>query len=302
MTNLRGFFDIFGEYPPEAVEFLLDAERKIDANPEAAALMAKHLERYESTDSLKMDELNADMNRAAGLTGLTWYAAIFILYAKMSFHMRKLYEKKGISDDIWYNSVRDLSFKNRECHDINGEWGLHTDWFQGFLNLRLFALGRLHFIAEPFRVWEEPVTRQGITLIPHKTIAIAIHIPSDGKLLYDDVIASLKKAYDFYPEHRVDGKLVFQCGSWILYPRMLEFMTPGSNLSRFIECFDMLGSDESDEFRDCWRLFGRDYSEGSKALPRGTTLQRQYAEWLDKGNHPGYGRGIIVFDGEKILK
>lgn len=301
MKHLCEFFADF-DYPTEAKDFFLDAGKKLDACPDAAALLERQISIYESTDSFELSELNADVKSAARLSGISERALLFILYAKMTFHMHDLYRKKGIAEDIWHDSVRDLGFKNRECHDVKGEWGLFTDWFQGFLKLRLFALGRLQYQADPFNLTGEPITRQGILIEPGKTTALSIHIPSDGRLLPGDVLDSLKKAYEFHSALRVDGKLVFQCSSWLLYPKMLEFMTPGSNLSKFIECFEIMSSGTDPEFRNCWRLFGRDYSEGSKALPRDTTLRRQYAEWLDAGNLPGYGSGMIIFDGERILK
>ena len=301
MKHLSEFFDIFS-YPSEAVCFFTNAEHNLNSIPEVSSLLEKHIALYESSDSFDLAELNADIKKASELSGISEYAILFIIYAEMSFHMREIYDHKGIDRKIWYDSVRDLSFKNRECKNVKGEWGLFTDWFQGFLKLRLFALGRLQYQADPFNASDEPLTRHGILIEPGKTTALSIHIPSDGRLLPEDVLASLKTAYDFHKALHIDGKIVFQCSSWLLYPKMLDFMTPGSNLSKFIGCFELLSSDTDPEFRNCWRLFDRDYSEGSKALPRDTTLRRQYAEWLDAGNLPGWGRGIIVFDGEHILK
>lgn len=301
MNRINEFFRIF-DYPSEAEEFFKEAEKRLNSVPDAVSLLEKHLSRYEQTDLFDSDELISDVKKAAALAGLSAHAVSFILYAEMTFHMREIYRKKGIDDQIWRASVRDLSFKNRECMEHKGEWGLFTDWFQRFLLLQLFALGRLQYQAEPFSASRETLTRQDILIEPGKTTAISIHIPSDGRLLHEDVVASLKKAYSFYEDLRIDGKLVFQCSSWLLYPKMLDFISAGSNLAKFIGCFEILGSGADPEFRDCWRLYNRDYSEGSKALPRDTSLRRQYAEWLDEGNLPGWGCGIIVFDGEKILR
>lgn len=301
MNRLPEFFKLF-DYPVDAVSFFISAEEKLNSIPEAAELLKKHLCRYDETDSFDLAELNSAVKKAAVLTGLSEHAVLFIIYAEMTFHMRDIYRKNGIDEKIWHDSVRDLSFKNRECMEVKGEWGLFTDWFQGFLKLRLFALGRLQYQADPFNASKEPLTRYGILIEPERTTALSIHIPSDGRLLPEDVMASLKTAYNFHEKLRINGKLVFQCSSWLLYPKMLEFIKPESNLAKFIGCFEMISSGTDPEFRNCWRLYNRDYSEGPKALPRDTTLRRQYAEWLDAGNLPGWGRGIIIFDGEKILR
>ena len=150
MKPLCEFFADF-DYPIEAIDFFLDAEKKLNACPDAAALLERQLSIYESTDSFELSELNADVKSAARLSGISERTLLFILYAKMTFHMHDLYRKKGIAEDIWHDSVRDLGFKNRECHDVKGEWGLFTDWFQGFLKLRLFALGRLQLSGRPIQ-------------------------------------------------------------------------------------------------------------------------------------------------------
>ena len=301
MKRLNEFFSLF-EYPSEAVDFFIRAENKLSENAKANELLSALVSSYETSDSFDIDTLNADIKKASNISGISDKALLFIVYANMTFHMRELYKKSSIDDRIWRDSVCDLGFKNRECHDVYGEWGLFTDWFQYFLKLRLFALGRLQYQADPYNITDEPIVRYGSELIPHKTTAISIHIPSDGKLLLPDVIDSLKRAYDFYKDLRVDGKLLFQCSSWLLYPKMLEFIDDDSNLAKFMGCFEILGSGTDPNFGNCWRIFGRDYSEGSKALVRNTKLQKQYAEWLDKGNLPGFGKGIIIFDGEKILR
>ncbi len=303
MKHINEFFKLFGaDYTPEAISSITHASELLSSTPEAESLISRQINEYEATGTFDLSKLNSDISETSKLCGLTDRILLFIAYAEMSFKMRELYREKGISNDIWHTSVRDLSFKNRETFEVYGEWGLFTDWFEGFLKLRLFALGRLEYEIQPFSKSDETLERFGLTLIPRKTPAVSIHIPSDGRLLPEDVIASLKKAYSFFGEYIVDEKLLFQCSSWLLYPKMLDFMTPGSNLSRFIECFEILNFNTTPEFNDCWRLFGRDYSEGSSVLPRDTTLRKQYAEWLDKGNLPGYGKGIIIFDGEKILK
>ena len=301
MNRSHEFFSIF-DYPSEAADFFISAEEKLNSIPEAASFLEKHLACYETSDSFDSVELKSDVKKAAALTGLSDRAVVFLLYAEMTFHMHDIYRKKGIDDGVWLNSVRDLSFKNRECMEAKGEWGLFTDWFQRFLKLDLFALGRLQYQAEPFSVSDKPLNRHGVLIEPGRTTALSIHIPSDGRLLAEDVLASLKAAYGFYKDFRIDGKLIFQCSSWLLYPKLLDFIAAGSNLAKFIGCFEILGSGTDPEFCDCWRLYNRDYSEGSKALPRDTTLRRQYAEWLDNGNLPGWGRGLIVFDGEKMLR
>ena len=299
---MKEFFDTF-DYPEEAVGFFLDAERRINDNSETEKLLDESTRRFETTDDIDMEKLGAAIDRTAELTGVPRRSAAFVFFTAMTGHLRDMYRKSALSDELWHDAVRDFGFKNRECHETYGEWGLFADWWhRDFLMMRIFALGRLQYQPAKYGMTDETIERHGLKLIPGETDALSIHIPSDGRLREEDVIGSLKKAYDFFPDKRVDGKLLFQCSSWIIYPKMLDFMTPGSNLSRFIGCFEILGEKQEPDFPDCWRLYGRDYSEGPSVLRRDTTLRRQYAEWLDKGGVPGRGRGIIIFDGEKILR
>ena len=47
-----------------------------------------------------------------------------------------------------------------------------------------------------------------------------------------------------------------------------------------------------------WRIFGHDWKAKPKALPRGTTLQKAYAEWLLKGTQMKKGTGVFFYTGD----
>ena len=83
MKHLSEFFDIFS-YPSEAVGFFTNIEHKPDSLPEVSSLLEKHIALYESSDSFDLAALNADIKKAAELSGLSEYAILFIVYAEMS--------------------------------------------------------------------------------------------------------------------------------------------------------------------------------------------------------------------------
>ena len=95
--------------------------------------------------------------------------------------------------------------------------------------------------------------------------------------------------------------MVVECGSWLLYPKHYEFLPKGSNILRFMDNFDIVHSWEDPGFGDCWRVFNKNWDGDATALPRSSSLQRAYAEWLENGNNAGEGHGILVYDGEKII-
>ena len=46
------------------------------------------------------------------------------------------------------------------------------------------------------------------------------------------------------------------CGSWLLYPPYRDILSPASNVVSFAGDWDILSSQESEEFHDAWRVFG----------------------------------------------
>ena len=98
-----------------------------------------------------------------------------------------------------------------------------------------------------------------------------------------------------------DGKVLFGCGSWLLYPRMKEFLPSHMNILKFQSDFHIVAWAEKDDFHDAWRLYGRDAGKAPADLPRDTSFRRAYADWLLSGHKAGDGLGFFLFDGEKIL-
>ena len=67
--------------------------------------------------------------------------------------------------------------------------------------------------------------------------------------------------------------------------------------------FDIIDKKADENNKDFWRIFNMDYQKGIlNKIPQDTTLRRRFKEYFDKGNTMGSGYGILLFDGEKILK
>ena len=91
------------------------------------------------------------------------------------------------------------------------------------------------------------------------------------------------------------------CHSWLLYPPYGEILSPTSNIVSFQRDFDITGQEASEEFDDAWRLFGGDYKKPLEDLPERTSMQRAFKNYLLAGGKAGEGRGVLIFDGEKIV-
>ena len=67
--------------------------------------------------------------------------------------------------------------------------------------------------------------------------------------------------------------------------------------------FTIISSMQTDNFNDGWRVFGKSVTRDNiSELPEETTLQRIYKNYLLGDGKAGAGYGVILFDGENILK
>ena len=161
---------------------------------------------------------------------------------------------------------------------------------------KIVKLGRLEYerVAFPFDDYKG-VVKKGETVY-------SCHIPSSGPVTRESVIESLKKAHDFFADELKDGILPVYCSSWMLYPAHCEVYAEGSNLRKFYDLFDIIAQTEDKTNHNFWRIFDVDYSpETFESAPERTTLQRSFKSYIRQGNCMGTGKGILLFDGEKIL-
>ena len=129
-----------------------------------------------------------------------------------------------------------------------------------------------------------------------------IHIPSSGEpFTLEERMKSYKMAYDFYTRETGSKYLVCDCGSWLLLPEYQNVFPEGGSAKDFYRDFDILFSYEEDEFGDAWRVFGNIYDKKFEDYPEDTRMRRAFKKHLIDGGKNGYGVGILVFDGEKLL-
>ncbi len=216
--------------------------------------------------------------------------------------MYKRYVKHNISDEIFYDTIKDLKYKLMECIECKGYNGTFVPhWFEGFYRLERFALGRFQY--EHTDTDREIVTPGGIK-IKKGTKVLFLHIPSSGVPLTEEVrMDSYKKAYEFYKNTSFvkNGRIIFVCHSWLLYKKHYNFLPENSNIVKFMKDFYIYDGYISDTKEDLWRIFGKYENAPYNELPEDTSLKRCYKKWLVEGNDVGGGVGVIVFDGEKII-
>ena len=88
----------------------------------------------------------------------------------------------------------------------------------------------------------------------------------------------------------------------MIYPKHKEIYGENSNLRKFYELFDIIDAVENQSNHNFWRIFNVDYSpETLDSAPEDTSLQRGFEAYIKQGNCMGTGKGVLLFDGEKII-
>ncbi len=222
-----------------------------------------------------------------GKRAFTYILAAVMLKAK---HTRDLYRKKGISDEIFFDTMSDIRIWSENFRKKTGLVGLENiGWIQNHLNCKIFRLGRLQF--QPFPFYLPPYVLKNKNV--HANIRIGetvlnVHIPQGEKLLKEECEKSFSMAEGFFESLPYKA---FICDSWLLCERNREFMSEDSNIIRFSEMFEILGSSEFSS-QTVERVFGK--KERDPLLyPENTTLQRQCKAYILSGGKPGTGFGII---------
>lgn len=300
-TELQIFLDRF-PYPSEAKTALLQGLDQILSNAEATRLLLTPIEAYKNGASIDYGAAIQDAAAAGAAAGVHEYTAQFLLFACMGESLRLRYKEKGIDEAIWYDSMMDLIYKLHECHALHGIWGTFVAfWYDGFFAMTRFALGRLQYEVTTYYL-TDTYSGHGITMKRDERKVLNTHIPSSGPLRHEDVLDSYRRAYQFYNDLTINGMLPIICGSWLLYDRLKEFLPADCNIIRFQSDFEIVNNIELGGFDECWRIYNMNYPGDPALLPRNTSLQRRYADWLAAGGVSGAGYGILWFDGEKVVK
>ena len=218
---------------------------------------------------------------------------VFALYCFVL--LEEKYQSAGIDKAIYENTVQDFRFRIEECQQVYHFTGIFVAWwYLIFCNLSLQKLDELEFEKT---IAEFDYDKKGVSVKKGDSI-IALHIPPKFKMNRQTVEKALKESYKFYG---FTGKAVYQCESWLLYPQFENVFIKGGNVQEFRSFFDVIKSKDNQEFEDCWRVFKVGKIEDINQMPTDTRLQKNMKEHIISGGKTGYGFGILVFDGEKII-
>ena len=289
---LRAFLFGFG-YSDEAYADLTAAFDKIFANKKSRALFEKIRRRFERCPDTRFSRLTVIADRIAEVSGANRYAAYLVVLILLSASSKAVYEKRGLSDEMWRQNMLDLKYYNDLCKIRKGEYGTYSfDWSGRFLAGSRFTFGKLQFEMCPLG---REYYNDGLRLHP-KDQVIFIHIPRTGeRLLPQDVDDACAAASAFFKQRYGVKDVVFACHSWLLYPANKTMLSPSSNLYSFMSRFDVIDVQEDTEYKEAWRLFDKDYDGDPDDLPQDTSLRRAYAQRIKEGKPLGVALGVWVY-------
>ena len=270
---------------------------------EAVAPYQEELERIVAQCGKEKSFANVqpDIDALAAQAGVSSYSVYGFALCLSAMWLREDFLAAGHSEGVFWDSICDLSYKIRECRNVKKVWGIFSPpgWYDKYYQVRIFKLGRLEYevktySGEPYHLGEYTV-QEG-------DFVCNVHIPSSGPLTVESRLDSYRRAYAFFAEQRGNKPLVCVCNSWLLYPQHKEIFPNHLNMVNFLDDWDIIRSSEDPEFKNAWRLFDCDYHGDVSALPQDNTARRAMAKWLAEGKNAGTGFGVMLFDGEKILR
>ena len=279
------------EYPIEAEKVLVNSARIVAENEQMKRAFEEHLAKYKQTHNRADIEASLINIRSLGeefsVATETLEMLFFILCSE---HLKQLYQEERYPESYFRGVMLDLRYKLEECHNMKGIWGsMRSIWFVDFFALLRFAIGRLQYevIAMP-----ECMSADGWYCFSGEK-AVNVHIPSAGPLKREEVQESFRQAANFYADSFQGDSVLFTCQSWLLFPMHFQMLPENSGIRQFMDEFTIIDViiDKSKRLH-LWRVFGTSDVGNVKSLPRNTSLQRIYAEWLEAGKPVGDGLGI----------
>ncbi|WMJ23755.1 acyltransferase domain-containing protein [Paludicola sp. MB14-C6] len=218
----------------------------------------------------------------------------FILLAtslSAALYTQEQYHEKGISDDIFYDTMGCFSRFVKEHKVSYGVYGFDRFfWSYRQLAQSLFRIGTLEFELAVFPL--EDIVVNGKTLLKKNEPYLSIHIPSDARIDKANNHDSYHRANAFfakyYPEFHYN---MFYCNSWIISPNLKKVLPETSNIIQFLSDFSIIKVDEDEEGYKTWVFKNSNLTP--EQFPEDTSLQRNIKQHVLNGGKIGGARGVI---------
>ena len=285
----------YGEYitrlgfTPEELEILSDIDEKCRTDY-AEDLLNAYVE-YDKGD----EAFGEYLLRFAEKSGIHVNTLNLYLYLRFLENTYKEYEKHGISEDIFIDTMSGFSVVSRLSLDKDGVLGLlqsiHRPWFRRELGCRIYTLGSLSF-----ELLEAPCNMEiGGKSMKKGEMCISVHIPRSVRFDENSCEASYAQAREFFKKFYDMDNIIFMCHSWMLYPWLCEVLPETSAIVNFQKKFKIIQVDENEAgvgwiFSTGTGFLNKD--EPIENYPEDTSLRRAAKQRLLEGKKLGAGLGI----------
>lgn len=302
MVELKNHLLFFMEryvFPQDAKETFLDAFDTIFKNQDTAKEFADILEEYNKNIHCSYQQMIENAIKIGEKLGIHSYTISLLLFIFLSKKLRENYVARGISEEIFDNSVNDLYYKLIECRLVYGINGTFVaSWFSGFFNMTRFALGRLQFEIVETTV---EATIDG-TYFPVGSKAINVHIPRTGtKLSHEDVLNSYRLAAEMFADEFEKQPILFCCDSWILDPWLLTVLDSESNIVKFSKDYHTVKTMNCSKEYIIKVIFNQIYTDVVPVLPEDTSLHKAYANRIKSDEELHVALGMFVYKDGAII-
>lgn len=203
------------------------------------------------------------------------------IYCRMACDLYEEYQRKGVEEQIFWDTFADLHFWCENYYREYGVYGIGAyDWFWRHMDMTVFRLGRLQF--EQMKM--EYSVGQGEDCIKKGTPVINIHIPQGEPLKWERCRESIAEA-----QRRFGRERPYVCHTWMLFPQLIECLAPSSNILEFQKHFHLLEIDFKEKEAE-ERLYGKVLEHVSEYQEQ-TSLQVEAKKYLMSGRCLGNGWG-----------
>ncbi|MCD8217535.1 MAG: acyltransferase domain-containing protein [Clostridiales bacterium] len=225
------------------------------------------------TQQEKAREAYSELEELCGENRDGYTMLTYMLLAALETQVK--YQKKGISDDIFYDTMKCFSRFVREHRASFGRYGFDRGfWTYRQLSMTLFRIGTLEY---------EYVDEEQVTYI---------HIPTGANLERPLCAESYAAMFDFTAKYYSDrANYEFILDSWLLSPALDELLDPDSRIIQFKNCFQMDSWNKNAADALQWVFGRRDLSY--EQLPEHTSLQRRMKQHFLNGGVIGCARGHL---------
>lgn len=284
------------DMPEDATTELTVDYQKLEKFRKEYSVFEECISLYSQNTEFEHEPVFAKIEALAKETGIHKYTLDLLYMIMLVPHMHELYVERGISEEIFFDSVCDLKWKAAECKKVYGVWGIFVGWWTfGFFKLKRFAFGRLQFNLRSF---ERDFALSGIS-VKKGDIYLDTHIPSSGSLKREECLKAYGRAADFFRESFSDKPIIFACRSWLLSPNNYKILPETSNVLAFMRDYEILEVAKDESNSNLWRIFDVfSVPANPEDLPHESSLRCAFVRWLKNGNSIDTAFGAFVWKEE----